>query len=180
MATSGNLLQSSKQSIARISTDCRSCWAEPARYAYSRSTPGALPLATTFNCKFVAKTTSQSSSEPLCCQALPVLLLPMALLTPMTRQLLASPVSADIIKNIFVLDQVCHVSATKCTAFKFRRASRVQAGQQGAGGLTRRWQEQSSCTSYVLKRASIFLHVPSQSGQKISCKRIYKHALSIY
>jgi hypothetical protein len=87
-------------------------------------------------------------------RALPVL--PMALLLPTRRPLLASPVAADIIIHLFVLDQVCLVAATNALLSNALRARRVQAGQQGAGGPARRRQEQSSCTSYVLRRKSMY------------------------
>jgi len=79
-------------------------------------------------------------------RALPVL--PMALLLPTRtrRPLLASPVAADIIIHLFVLDQVCLVAATNALLSNALRARRVQAGQQGAGGPAGRRQEQSSCT----------------------------------
>jgi hypothetical protein len=76
-----------------------------------------------------------------CCRALSRLralpVLPMALLLP----LLASPVAADIIINLFLLDQVCLVAATNVllsnssAPTECRRASRVQAGpgRPGAG-----------------------------------------------
>jgi hypothetical protein len=115
-------------------------------------------------------------------RALPVL--PMALLLPTRRPLFASPVAADIIINLFVLDQVCLVAATNALLSNMLRPRRVQAawGQQGAGGPAGRRQEQSSCTSYVLRRTSMYKYVPSHSGQKISCKSIYRHVLtgSIY
>jgi hypothetical protein len=63
----------------------------------------------------------------------------MALLLPKRRLLLSSPVAADIILNIFVLDQVCIVSATNALLSNSsapagcRRASRVLAGRQGTG-----------------------------------------------
>jgi hypothetical protein len=87
-------------------------------------------------------------------RALPVL--PMALLLPTRRPLLASPVAADIIIHLFVLDQVCLVAATNVLLSNALRARRVQAGQQGAGGPAGRRQEQSSCTSYVLRRKSVY------------------------
>jgi hypothetical protein len=65
-------------------------------------------------------------------QALPVL--PMALLLQTRRLLLASPVAADIIINLFVLDQVCLVAATNALLSNSsapagcRRAGRAQAG----------------------------------------------------
>ena len=61
--------------------------------------------------------------------ALPVL--PMALLLPTRRPLLASPVAADIIIHLFVLDQVCLVAATNVLLSNHDalRARRVQAGQ---------------------------------------------------
>ncbi len=65
---------------------------------------------------------------------------------------MASPVAADIIIHLFVLDQVCLVAATSALLSNALRARRVQAGQQGAGGPAGRRQEQSSCTSYVLRR----------------------------
>ncbi len=79
--------------------------------------------------------------------------------------------------NLFVLDQVCLVAAMNALLSNVLRTSRVQAGQQGAGGPAGRRQEQSSCTSYVL---SMYKYVPSQSGQKISCISIYRHVLSTY
>jgi hypothetical protein len=109
-------------------------------------------------------------------RALPVL--PMALLLLTRRPLLASPVAADIKMNLFVLDQVCLVAATNALLSIALRARRVRAGHQGAGGPTGRRQEQSSCTSYVLRRKSMYKYVPSQSRQKISCKGIYRHVLS--
>ena len=108
--------------------------------------------------------------------ALPVL--PMALLLPTRRPLLASPVAADIIIHLFVLDQVCLVAATNALLSNALRACRMQAGQQSAGGPAGRRQEQSSCTLYVLRRKSMYKYVPSHSGQKISCKSIYRHVLS--
>ena len=64
-------------------------------------------------------------------RALPVL--PMALLLPTRRPLLASPVAADIIIHLFVLDQVCLVAATNALLLNALRARRVQAGRPGAG-----------------------------------------------
>ena len=86
--------------------------------------------------------------------ALPVL--PMALLLPARRPLLESPVAADIIIHLFVLDQVCLVAATNALLSNALRARRVKAGQQGAGGPAGHRQEQSSCTSYVLRRKSMY------------------------
>ncbi len=77
-------------------------------------------------------------------RALPVL--PMALLLLTRRPLLASPVAADIKTNLFVLDQVCIVAATNALLSNALCTRRVQAGQQGAGKLAGRRQEQSSCT----------------------------------
>jgi hypothetical protein len=108
-------------------------------------------------------------------RVLPVL--SMALLLPTRRPLLASPVAADIIIHLFVLDQVCLVAATNALLSNALRARRVQAGQQGAGGPAGRRQEKS-CTLYVLRRESMYKYVPSQSGQKISCKSIYRNVLS--
>ncbi len=58
--------------------------------------------------------------------ALPVL--PIARLLPTRRPLLASPVAADIIKNLFVLDQVYLIAATNALLSNVLCASRVQAG----------------------------------------------------
>jgi hypothetical protein len=69
---------------------------------------------------------------------------------------LASPVAADIIIHFFVLDQVCLVAATNALLANALLARRVQAGQQGAGGPAGRRQEKSSCTSYVLRRKSMY------------------------
>ena len=89
-------------------------------------------------------------------RALPVL--PIALLLPTRRLLLASQVAANIIIHLFVLDQVCLVTATNVLLSNALRARRVQAGQQGAGGPAGRRQEleQSSCTSCVLRRKSMY------------------------
>ncbi len=46
---------------------------------------------------------------------------------------MASPVAADIIIHLFVLDQVCLVAATNALLSNALRASRVQAGLPGAG-----------------------------------------------
>ncbi len=46
---------------------------------------------------------------------------------------MASPVAADIIIHLFVLDQVCLVAATNALLLNALRASRVQAGRPGAG-----------------------------------------------
>ena len=80
----------------------------------------------------------------------------MALLLPMRRPLLASPVAADIIIHLFVLDQVSLVAATIVLLSNALHTCRVQTGQQGAGGPAGRRQEQSSCTSYVLRRKSMY------------------------
>ncbi len=69
---------------------------------------------------------------------------------------MASPVAADITIHLFVLDQVCLVAATNALLSNALRARRVQAGQQGAGGPAGRRQEQSSCTSLVLRRKSMY------------------------
>ncbi len=69
---------------------------------------------------------------------------------------MASPVAADIMIHLFVLDQVCLVAATNALLSNALRARRVQADQQGAGGPAGRRQEQSSCTSYVLRRKSMY------------------------
>ncbi len=53
--------------------------------------------------------------------------------------LLASPVVADIIMNLFVLCQVCLVAATN-------GCFQIQARPQGADGPAGRRQEQRSCT----------------------------------
>ncbi len=86
-----------------------------------------------------------------------------------------SPVAANIIIHLFVLDQVRLVAAMNVLLSNALRARRVQAGQQGAGGPAGCRQKKSSCTSYVLRRTSMYKYVPSQSGQKISCKSIYRH-----
>ena len=64
-------------------------------------------------------------------RALPAL--PMSLLLLTRRPLLASPVAADIIIHLFVLDQVCLVAATNALLSNALRARRVQAGRPGAG-----------------------------------------------
>ena len=46
---------------------------------------------------------------------------------------MASPVAADIIIHLFVLDQVCLVAATNALLSNALFASRVQAGRPGAG-----------------------------------------------
>jgi hypothetical protein len=74
----------------------------------------------------------------------------MALLLPKRRQLLASPMAADIIMNLFVLEQMCLVSATNVLLSNSsapagcRRASKMQAGRPGAGKKT---QLHIVCTS---------------------------------
>jgi hypothetical protein len=112
--------------------------------------------------------------------ALPVLL--MALLLPKRRQLvqlLASPMAADIVMNLFVLEQMCLVSATNVLLSNSsapagcRRASRMQAGRPRAG---RKKQLHIVCT----QTTTMYEYVPSQSGPKISCESINKHALSLY
>ncbi len=73
----------------------------------------------------------------------------MALLLPKRRQLLVSPMAADITMNLFVLEQMCLVSVTNVLLSDSRapagcrRASRVQAGQPGAG---RKMQLHTVCT----------------------------------
>ena len=73
----------------------------------------------------------------------------MALLLPKRRQLLASPMAADIIMNLFVLEQMCLVSVTNVLLSDSRapagcmRGSRVQAGRAGAG---RKMQLHTVCT----------------------------------
>ncbi len=109
-----------------------------------------------------------------CWRALPVLL--MALLLPKWMQLLASTVAADILINLFVLHQVCLDSATNALL-------QIQARLQGAGGPAGRRQEQSSFTSYVLRRTSMYEYVPSQTGQKSAvkvCTSMYSAYTSIY
>ncbi len=85
------------------------------------------------------------SPKQHCCQALSRLralpVLPMALLLPTRRLLLASPVAANIKINLFVLDQVCLVAATNALLFSNgcapagcrQASSRVQEGLPGAG-----------------------------------------------
>ena len=60
---------------------------------------------------------------------------------PARRPLLVSPVAADIIISLLVLDKVCLISATN-SCFQ------IQARPQGAGGRAGRRQEQSSCTQH--------------------------------
>jgi hypothetical protein len=84
--------------------------------------------------------------------------LPMALLLLTRRPLLASPVAADIKLNLFVLDQVCLVAATNALLSNALCASRVQAGQQGAGGPAGRRQEKSSC-NIVCAQTYEYVHV---------------------
>ncbi len=60
---------------------------------------------------------------------------------PARRPLLVSPVAADIIISLLVLDRVFLVSATN-------RCFQIQARPQGAGGRAGRRQEQSSCTQH--------------------------------
>ncbi len=98
----------------------------PQDVKYKRSTSGALPLASTFKCEFVARTMSLSSCQPLAGSAA-------------RRPPLVSPVAADIKLSLLVLDQMCLVSATN-------RCFQIQARQQGAGGRAGRRQEHSSCT----------------------------------
>jgi hypothetical protein len=75
----------------------------------------------------------------------------MALLLLKRRELLASPIAADIIMILFVLEleQMCLVSVTNVLLSDSRapagcrRASRVQAGRPGAG---RKMQLHIVCT----------------------------------
>jgi hypothetical protein len=73
----------------------------------------------------------------------------MALLLAKRRQLLASPMAADIIMNLFVLEQMSLVSVTNVLLSDSREpagcrlASRMQAGQPGAG---RKMQLHIVCT----------------------------------
>ncbi len=97
----------------------------------------------------------------------------MALLLQKRRELLASPMAADIIMNLFVLEQMCLVSVTNVLLSDLiapagcRPAGRAQAGK-------------SSCTPYVLRRKFMCKDVQSHSGQKISCTSINRHVLRIY
>ncbi len=76
-------------------------------------------------------------------------MLPRALLLPKRRELLASPMAADTIMNLFVLEQMCLVSVTNVLLSDsrapagYRPASRVQAGRPGAG---RKMQLHNVCT----------------------------------
>ncbi len=73
----------------------------------------------------------------------------MALLLPKRRQQLASPMAADIIMKLLVLEQMCLVSVTNVLLSDSRapagcrRASRVQAGRPGAD---RKMQLHTVCT----------------------------------
>ncbi len=113
--------------------DCR-CTCRLPRHAQEEGTRG-LPLEPYL---WRHHSSAKSSPRQRCSRAvsrwraLPVL--PMALLLPTRRPLLASPVAADIIINIFAFDQVCLVSATKAllsntsTPAGCRQAGRAQAG----------------------------------------------------
>ena len=76
-------------------------------------------------------------------------MLPRALLLPKRRELLASPMAADTIMNLFVLEQMCLVSVTNVLLSDSsapagcRLASRMQAGRPGAG---RKMQLHTVCT----------------------------------
>ncbi len=85
---------------------------------------------------------------------------------------MASPVAADIKIHFFVLDQVCLVAATNVLLSNALRARRVQAGQQawGAGGPAGHRQDKSSCTSYVLRRKSMYKYVPCIQDNKSAVK----------
>jgi hypothetical protein len=105
----------------------------------------------------------------------------MALLLPKRRQLLASPMAADIIMNLFVLEQMCLVSVTNVLLSDSRapagckRASRMmQAGRPGAG---RKMQLHIVCTQtedYVRRRVCAL-----SFRTKISCTSINRHVLTM-
>jgi hypothetical protein len=108
----------------------------PQDVKYKRSTSAALPLATTFKCHGeFARTMSLSRCEPLAGPGA-------ARQEVASGDSVVSPVAANIIISLLVLDQVCFVSATNgCFQIQARRP-------QGAGGLAGRRQEQSSYTQH--------------------------------
>ncbi len=83
-------------------------------------------MVTTFKCEFVAQTTLLSSPELLVGAASAAGGSAAADEEAATGQ--ARQVPADIIINLFVLDQVCLTNT-----IQFKRARRVQAGRPGAG-----------------------------------------------
>jgi hypothetical protein len=93
----------------------------------------------------------------------------MALLLLTRRLLLASPLAADIIINLFVLDQVCLVAATKALLSNsmHQQGACMPAGCRLAG----RAQTGTKQMHFVCAQ-TLYKYVPSQSGQKISCKSI--------
>jgi hypothetical protein len=103
--------------------------------------------------------------------ALPVL--PMALLLPTTRPLLASPVAADIIINLFVLDQVCLVAATNALLSNALRASRVQAGRPGAG-------RNKAVAHRMCSGVRVCTSICPLNQDKKSEESMYRHVLSTY
>jgi hypothetical protein len=96
----------------------------------------------------------------------------MALLQQKRRQLLAIPMEADIIINLFVLDQMGLVSVANALHSNSsapagcRRASMVQMGR-------------SSFSLHLLGRTGMYVYVPSQSGQKMAVK-VYTDMYSVY
>ncbi len=102
---------------------------------HNRSTPGAVPLAKTFKCKFVAQTTLLSSSEPLAGTASAA----NGSAAADEEAAFGEPSSCLHNNKVFVLDQVRLVAATNALLSNSnaptgcRQASRVQAGRPGAG-----------------------------------------------
>jgi hypothetical protein len=97
---------------------------------YNRSTPGALPLATKFKCKFVAQITSLSSSEPLAGAASAADGSTAAEKEAVTGE----PGSGRHNNKLICSWPSVSCFGNECTAFKLKRASRVQAGQRAQAG----------------------------------------------
>jgi hypothetical protein len=95
---------------------------------YTWSTPGALPLATTFKCKSVAQATSLSRSEPLASAASATDGSAAAKKEAATGKPDGGRQNNELVCSGTNVSCFCH----ECAAFKFKRASRVQAGQQDA------------------------------------------------
>ncbi len=86
---------------------------------YKRSTSGALPLAATFKCEFVARTMSLSSCEPLAGAAL--------------QEAASGQPGSGRHNNKLIGSRPSVPGLQRMAAFKFKRTRRVHAGGPGAG-----------------------------------------------
>jgi hypothetical protein len=146
------------------------------RWRYKRSTPGALPLATTVKCEFVAHVTSLLRSEQLARAASAADGSAAAEKEGATGEPDGVRHNNELIFSWANVSCFCH----ECAAFRFKSARRVQAGQHCADRPAGRRQENAVAHSMYSDVRLCARMCPLIQDKKSAVQSKNRHVLRIY